>query len=115
MRTIHNSIYILLLSRLSGVVAFAPPSGLCLGAAHDLMGVATLMTSASDTPTLDFDATSSLLLSLVEESEIVTRQGLINWGNPAEALGGLVLLLYIGGSVLAGVKYIVVDGWRPKF
>lgn len=115
MRTIHNSIYVLLLSRLSGVIAFAPPSGLCLGAAHDLMGVAAPVPSASDTPTLGFEATSNLLLSLVEESETIARQGLINWESPAEAFGGFVLLLYIGGSILAGVKYIVVDGWRPKF
>ena len=57
--------------------------------------------------------------SVVEETAAVittTRQqvGLINWDNPAESIGGAITLLYIVFSILAGIKYIVKDGWRPK-
>ena len=57
--------------------------------------------------------------NVVEETAAVittTRQvgGLINWDNPAESIGGAITLLYIVFSILAGIKYIVKDGWRPK-
>ena len=55
--------------------------------------------------------------SVVEETAVITttRQvGLINWDNPAESIGGAITLLYIVFSILAGIKYIVKDGWRPK-
>ena len=66
-------------------------------------------------------ATSSVegVGNVVEETAAVittTRQvgGLINWDNPAESIGGAITLLYIVFSILAGIKYIVKDGWRPK-
>ena len=56
--------------------------------------------------------------NVVEETAAVittVRQvGLINWDNPAESIGGAITLLYIVFSILAGIKYIVKDGWRPK-
>lgn len=55
--------------------------------------------------------------NVVEETAVITtvRQvGLINWDNPAESIGGAITLLYIVFSILAGIKYIVKDGWRPK-
>ena len=55
--------------------------------------------------------------SVIEETAVITttRQvGLINWDNPAESIGGAITLLYIVFSILAGIKYIVKDGWRPK-
>jgi hypothetical protein len=38
----------------------------------------------------------------------------INWDNPGQAFGTVVFLAYIGISVAAGLKYIIIDGWRPK-
>eukprot|EP00980_Cylindrotheca_fusiformis_P018759 scaffold6248_cov87-Cylindrotheca_fusiformis.AAC.2 len=38
----------------------------------------------------------------------------IDWTNPGQAFGIIVLLAYIGISVAAGLKYIIKDGWRPK-
>ena len=54
--------------------------------------------------------------SVVEETAVITTRqvGLINWDNPAESIGGAITLLYIVFSILAGIKYIVKDGWRPK-
>merc|ERR1712238_326161 len=70
---------------------------------------------------MDNDSTTSnLVLSVIEEgSEVAARQqqqGLtINWDHPGESIGGIFFLLYVSFSVLAGIKYIVKDGWRPKF
>lgn len=55
----------------------------------------------------------SLLLSVAEVSEDVARQGVINWENPGEAFVGSIFLLYVVFSILAGLKYVVKDGWRP--
>lgn len=55
----------------------------------------------------------SLILSVAEVSESVTRQGVINWENPGEAFVGSIFLLYVAFSILAGIKYVVKDGWRP--
>eukprot|EP00532_Pseudo-nitzschia_australis_P003114 CAMPEP_0168188036 /NCGR_PEP_ID=MMETSP0139_2-20121125/15386_1 /TAXON_ID=44445 /ORGANISM="Pseudo-nitzschia australis, Strain 10249 10 AB" /LENGTH=76 /DNA_ID=CAMNT_0008110353 /DNA_START=130 /DNA_END=360 /DNA_ORIENTATION=+ len=73
--------------------------------------------AASALLSLPVDATNLLISVAAEGSEgaTVVRQGLINWGNPSEAFGGAILLVYIGFSVLAGIKYVVKDGWRPKF
>ena len=38
----------------------------------------------------------------------------INWNNPQEVLLGGFFLAYIGFSLLAGLKYVLKDGWRPK-
>lgn len=51
-------------------------------------------------------STSSLLLSALGND--------IDWNNPGQAFGTIVLLAYIGISVAAGLKYIIKDGWRPK-
>eukprot|EP00527_Entomoneis_sp_CCMP2396_P002592 CAMPEP_0198141630 /NCGR_PEP_ID=MMETSP1443-20131203/4614_1 /TAXON_ID=186043 /ORGANISM="Entomoneis sp., Strain CCMP2396" /LENGTH=76 /DNA_ID=CAMNT_0043804437 /DNA_START=175 /DNA_END=405 /DNA_ORIENTATION=+ len=62
--------------------------------------------------------TTNLLISVAAEGgEIptVVRQGLINWENPGQAFGGVIFLPYIGFSIFAGIKYVVKDGWRPKF
>mmetsp|Transcript_22421 Transcript_22421/g.55589 ORF Transcript_22421/g.55589 Transcript_22421/m.55589 type:complete len:106 (+) Transcript_22421:1125-1442(+) len=61
-----------------------------------------------------FSGADSILLSVVEESEIVTKQDLINWDNPGEAIIGSITFLYIAFSIAAGIKYVVVDGYRPK-
>jgi hypothetical protein len=74
---------------------------------------------------LDNEANTNILIATVvaaasvdgnvEETAVITRQvGLINWDNPAESIGGAITLLYIVFSILAGIKYIVKDGWRPK-
>jgi len=112
------SLLLLIFSNLSVAVAFTP-------AAHDSIVAMTPMASAvvttgidaisSSLSSLSADTTNSLFISMAEESESVTRQGLINWGNPAEAVGGAITLLYIVFSILAGIKYVVKDGWRPKF
>ena len=50
---------------------------------------------------------SSILLSGLETSIDFEH-------NPGQSFGTLILLAYIGISVAAGLKYIFVDGWRPK-
>ncbi|OEU21368.1 hypothetical protein FRACYDRAFT_234992 [Fragilariopsis cylindrus CCMP1102] len=98
-------------------------------------GVGTLVASilpSSLSLLLDNEAHTNILIAtvvgvassveggnVVEETAAVittTRQvgGLINWDNPAESIGGAITLLYIVFSILAGIKYIVKDGWRPK-
>ena len=49
---------------------------------------------------------SSMLLS--------QGSGSIDWSNPLEAAVGGVFLLYVTFSILAGLKYLVKDGWKPK-
>ena len=118
---LYYSVLLLLFSTLSSVVAFTPPFSVCSGVAHD--AVVTMTPMASTALTNGVDALSPslsaganiLLISMAEGSESATRQGLINWGNPAEAVGGIITLLYIVFSILAGIKYVVKDGWRPKF
>lgn len=107
---------VLLLTSLSAVVVgFAPPSSVCAGVGYD--AIDAMEPAASALPSLPVDATTLLISVAAEgsESAAVVRQGLINWGNPSEAFGGAILLVYIGFSVLAGIKYVVKDGWRPKF
>ena len=114
---LHYSL-LLIFSTCPGVAAFTP-------AAHDSIVAMTPMASAVVTTGIDAVSpslsslsavtTTSLFISMAEGSESVTRQGFINWGNPAEAVGGAITLLYIVFSILAGIKYVVKDGWRPKF
>ena len=97
-------------------------------------GVGTLVASilpSSLSLLLDNEANTNILIATVvgvassveggnvveETAAVITtvRQvGLINWDNPAESIGGAITLLYIVFSILAGIKYIVKDGWRPK-
>lgn len=49
---------------------------------------------------------SSMVLSGLETS--------IDFENPGQAVGTIIFLAYVGVSVAAGLKYIFVDGWRPK-
>lgn len=101
---------LLLLANVSAAFAFSP----------QFSGTMMPMTSGVIAPGVDavskslFSGANSILLSVVEESESVTKQGLINWDNPGEAALGSITLLYIAFSVAAGIKYVVVDGYRPK-
>ena len=107
----------LLLTNISVTSAFAPESVVHLGAAHDAMtSIPSGATASIDTELNSLvSGVGSALLSLANDSETVIRQPLINWEHPAQAIGASVTLLYIVFSVLAGIKYIVKDGWRPKF
>lgn len=114
-------LHLFILSSLTGtVVSFAPQFSAFAGAGHDAMEaiVMHMSTTTGLAPLLD-DATTLLISAATEGSETATattvRPGLINWENPGEALGGAITLLYIGFSILAGIKYVVKDGWRPKF
>jgi small ligand-binding sensory domain FIST len=126
--SIFYCLFLLLLST-SGVTAFTHP--------FNVLPTST-MTSALITTT-GVDASSSSLFLLLDngpntnifiatvvaasaeggsvgETAVINRQvgGLINWDNPAESIGGAITLLYIVFSILAGIKYVVKDGWRPK-
>mmetsp|Transcript_25211 Transcript_25211/g.69522 ORF Transcript_25211/g.69522 Transcript_25211/m.69522 type:complete len:118 (+) Transcript_25211:298-651(+) len=109
--------HLLILSPLIGIaVCFVPPFSASTEAGYGTME--TIFTNnASRSPPLFADTTSLIISVASEGSDSVTavRQGLINWENPGEAFGGAVLLLYIGFSIFAGIKYVVKDGWRPKF
>mmetsp|Transcript_8405 Transcript_8405/g.12191 ORF Transcript_8405/g.12191 Transcript_8405/m.12191 type:complete len:106 (-) Transcript_8405:66-383(-) len=39
----------------------------------------------------------------------------LDWSHPGQAIGTLIFLAYVGVSLAAGLKYVVKDGWRPKF
>jgi len=114
----HNYVHMLLLSMLSSAIGFSPQFSVHSGVTYDaVMQVASAVPAdvvGAASPSMLAD-TDSLLISVAEQGESVTRPGMINWENPAEAAGGAITLLYIGFSILAGIKYVVKDGWRPKF
>ncbi len=107
----------LLFANISAVLAFAPQFNIDLGAAHEatapmLSGLdATVFGEVSNSM---FAGANSLVISVVEEGDTVTKQGVINWDNPGEAIFGSITLLYFAFSIAAGIKYVVVDGYRPK-
>lgn len=110
----YKASVLLLIAKIAAVSAFAPQFSIDFGAAQDTIapGLDTsIVGSISDSLITGAD---SLLLSVVEEGEAVTKQGLINWDNPGEAILGSITLLYIVFSIAAGIKYVVVDGYRPK-
>ncbi len=111
----RNQVHILLLlANLSAVSAFAPLFGApSQGAMVPMAPSATTLGAESFSSELSSGA-GSLLLSVVEETETVSKQGLINFDNPGEAIIGSITLLYIAFSIAAGIKYVVVDGYRPK-
>ena len=102
-----------LLANISAALAFAPQFSIDLGAAHQ---ATTPMASGLDTVVSSsmFAGINSLILSVVEEAETVAKKGVINWDNPGEAIFGSITLLYFAFSIAAGIKYVVVDGYRPK-
>ena len=103
----YKASVLFLIAKIAAVSAFAPQFSIDFGAAQD--------TIASGLGTSIFDSVSdSLVLSVVEEGEAVTKQALINWDNPGEAILGIITLLYIVFSIAVGIKYVVVDGYRPK-
>jgi hypothetical protein len=112
----HSTLFLLLLAKISAVFAFAPTFSVHSGAVYDAM-----LSSTSGLANIGIDTASksllsgadSLLLSAAEVSEDVARQGVINWENPGEAFVGSIFLLYVVFSILAGIKYVVKDGWRP--
>jgi hypothetical protein len=111
----QNILLLLLVASISGALAFAPQFGVYSGPANGAMttissGVAGVDT-VSNSP---LSNAGSVIVSVVQEGETVVRQGVINWDNPAEAIGGAITLLYIGFSIFAGIKYVVKDGYRPK-
>lgn len=59
---------------------------------------------------------SSSLISSYSSSPMLLSQGsgAIDWSNPFEAVAGGILLAYFTFSILAGLKYLIKDGWRPK-
>ena len=111
----RKSLIFLLLALVSEVLSFAPQSSVCLGPTH----VAMMPTSSNGLETIVskslLNDVDSLLLSVVQETESVTRQSMIDWNNPGSAILGSITLLYIAFSILAGIKYVVKDGYRPKF
>ena len=114
---VRKTILMLIFMKASAAFAFAPQYSIYSGSAD----VATTPTTSSIATADAYSVSGSLLndantflVSIAEENEIVTRQGLINWGNPGESLLGSIFLLYVVFSILAGIKYVVKDGWRPK-
>ena len=111
----RKSLILLLLALVSEVLSFAPQSSVCLGPTN----VAMIPTSSNGFETVVskslLNDVDSLLLSVVQETESVTRQSMIDWDNPGSAILGSITLLYIAFSILAGIKYVVKDGYRPKF
>lgn len=50
-----------------------------------------------------------------DQSILITPgNGTIDWNNPVEAVVGGLTLTYFAFSILAGLKYVLKDGWRPK-
>ena len=112
-----NILFIFIFLKLSVALALVPHFGVLSRAANGVMTT----TTTSWVETTDADTVSnvlphewhSLLLSVAERSENLTKQGLINWENPGEAIFGSITLLYIAFSIAAGLKYVFIDGWRP--
>lgn len=105
----QNAILILLLAKLPAVFAFTPQFSVLLGEAPNIAampiasGVATAGTDLGTVSKSALSGANFMLLSVAQESEIVTQQGTINWENPAQAIIGTVFLLYVAFSILAGI------------
>lgn len=114
---VQETYLILFIMKASAVFAFAPPVSI-YSAANVAMTPTTPSVATTEACILSKSLLSdanSVWISIAEEHEIVARQSLINWDHPGQALLGSVFLLYVVFSILAGIKYVIKDGWRPKF